>query len=109
MQVQRKAREKEKKRIGIKTKKARGRKAHQGKGSLTSQGLRGGIQGTPRHSRVVAIVLGSLVYVSCVVHFTLRPSIYIFSKLVFPMGGGGGGGGSKVMLTKNLCVNFMHA
>jgi hypothetical protein len=37
---------------------------------------------------VVAIVPGSLVYVSCVVHFALRPSIYICSKLVFPMGGG---------------------
>jgi hypothetical protein len=36
---------------------------------------------------VVAIVPGSLVYVSCVVHFALRPSIYICSKLVFPMGG----------------------
>jgi hypothetical protein len=30
---------KEKKRIRIKTKKARGRKAHQGKGCITSQGL----------------------------------------------------------------------
>jgi hypothetical protein len=36
---------------------------------------------------VVAIVPGSLVYVSCVVHFSLNPSIYICSKLVFPMGG----------------------
>ena len=36
---------------------------------------------------MVAIVPGSLVYVSCVVHFALRPSIYICSKLVFPMGG----------------------
>jgi hypothetical protein len=88
----------------IKTKQARGRKAHQGKGRLTSQGLWGSLQGTPRHPRVVAIVPGSLVYVSCVVHFALRPSIYICSKLVFPMGGF-----SRVMLTKNLCVNFMHA
>jgi hypothetical protein len=47
---------------------------------------------------VVAIVPGSLVYVSCVVHFALRPSIYICSKLVFPMGGF-----SRVMLTKNMC------
>jgi hypothetical protein len=36
---------------------------------------------------VVVIVPSSLVYVSCVVHFSLRPSIYICSKLVFPMGG----------------------
>jgi hypothetical protein len=73
--------------IRIKTKQAKRRKAHQGKGHLTSQGLWGGLQGTPRHPRVVAIVPGSLVYVSCVVHFALRPSIYICSKLVFPMGG----------------------
>jgi hypothetical protein len=73
--------------IRIKTKASKGRKAHQGKGRLTSQGLWGGLQGTPRHPRVVAIVPGSLVYVSCVVHFALRPSIYICSKLVFPMGG----------------------
>jgi hypothetical protein len=86
-QVQRQARAKAKKRIRIKTKKARGRKAHQGKERLTSQHLWGGLQGTLRHPRVVAIVLGSLVYVSCVVHFALRPSIYICSKLVFPMGG----------------------
>jgi hypothetical protein len=62
--------------IRIKTKASKGRKAHQGKGRLTSQGLWGGLQGTPRHSRVVVIVPGSLVYVSCVVHFALRPSIY---------------------------------
>jgi hypothetical protein len=74
--------------IRIKTKASKGRKAHQGKGCLTSKGLWGGLQGTPRHPRVVAIVPGSLVYVSCVVHFSLRPSIYICSKLVFPMGGG---------------------
>jgi hypothetical protein len=90
--------------IKIKTKQAKRRKAHQGKGCLTSQGLWGGLQGTPRHPRVVAIVPVSLVYVSCVVHFALRPSIYICSKLVFPMGGF-----SRVMLTKNICVNFMHA
>jgi hypothetical protein len=36
--------------------------------------------------------------------FSLRPSIYIYSKLVFPMGGF-----SRVMLTKSICVNFMHA
>ena len=53
---------------------------------------------------MVAIVPGSLVYVSRVVHFALRPSIYICSKLVFPMGGF-----SRVMLTKNICVIFMHA
>jgi hypothetical protein len=85
-------------------KQARGRKAHQGKGRLTSQGLWESLQGTPRQQRVVAIVPGSLVYVSCVVHFALRPSIYICSKLVFHMGGF-----SRVMLTKNLCVKFMHA
>jgi hypothetical protein len=79
---------KAKQRIRIKTKQARGRKAHQGKGHLTSQGLWESLRGTPRHQRVVAIVPGSLVYVSCVVHFSLRPSIYICSKLVFPMGGG---------------------
>jgi hypothetical protein len=103
-QVQRQARAEAKQSIRIKTKQARGRKAHQGKGHLTSQGLWGGLQGTPRHPRVVSIVPGSLVYVSFVVHFSLRPSIYIYSKLVFPMGGF-----SRVMLTKNLCVNFMHA
>jgi hypothetical protein len=81
------ARAKAKQSIRIKTKQAKRRKAHQGKGRLTSQGLWGGLQGTPRHPRVVAIVPGSLVYVSCVVHFSLRPSIYICSKLVFPMGG----------------------
>jgi hypothetical protein len=70
-----------------KEKQARGRKAHQGKGRLTLQGLWESLRGTPRHQRVVAIVLGSLVYVSCVVHFALRPSIYICSKLVFPMEG----------------------
>jgi hypothetical protein len=70
-----------------KDKQAKGRKSHQGKGRLTSQGLWKSLQGTPRHQRVVAIVPGSLVYVSCVVHFALRPSIYICSKLVFPMGG----------------------
>jgi hypothetical protein len=86
-QVQRQARAKAKQRIRIKTKQARGRKAHQGKGHLTSQGLWESLRGTPRHQRVVAIVPGSLVYVSCVVHFSLRPSIYICSKLVFPMGG----------------------
>jgi hypothetical protein len=76
--------------IKIKTDVSKGRKAHQGKGCLTSQGLWGGLQGTPRHPRVVSIVPCSLVYVSSVVHFSLRPSIYICSKLVFPMGGGGG-------------------
>jgi hypothetical protein len=35
----------------------------------------------------VAIVTGSLVNVFHVVLFSLRPSIYIYSKLVFPMGG----------------------
>jgi hypothetical protein len=85
--VQRQARAKAKQRIGIKTKQARGRKAHQGKGRLTSQGLWESLRGTPRHQRVVSIVRGSLVYVSCVVHFALRPSIYICSKMVFPMGG----------------------
>jgi hypothetical protein len=73
--------------IRIKPKQAKRRKSHQGKGRLTSQGLWGGLQGTPRHPRVVVIVPGSLVYVSCVVLFSLRPSIYIYSKLVFPMGG----------------------
>jgi hypothetical protein len=73
--------------IRIKTKESKGRKTHQGKGCLTSQGLWGGLQGTPRHPREVSIVPGSLVYVSCVIHFSLRPSIYIFSKLVFPMVG----------------------
>jgi hypothetical protein len=63
--------------IRIKTKASKGRKTHQGKGLLTSQGLWGGLQGNPRHPRVVAIVPGSLVYVSCVVHFASRPSIYI--------------------------------
>ena len=86
-QVQRQARAKEKQRIRIKTKQARGRKAHQGKGCLTSQGLWESLRGTPRHPRVVSIVPGSLVYVSCVVLFALRPSIYIWPKLVFPMGG----------------------
>jgi hypothetical protein len=86
-QVHRQARTKAKKMIMIKTKQARGRKAHQGKGRLTSQGLWESLRGTSRHQRVVAIVLGSLVYVSCVVLFALRPSIYICSKLVFPMGG----------------------
>jgi hypothetical protein len=90
--------------IRIKTKASKEGKAHQGKGHLTSQGLWGGLQGTSRHPRVVAIVPGSLVYVSYVVHFALRPSIYICSKLVFPMGGF-----SRVMLTKNICVNFTHA
>jgi hypothetical protein len=85
--VQRKARAKAKQRIRIKTKQARGRKAHQGKGCLTSQGLWESLPVTPRHPRVVAIVPDSLVYVSCVVHFALRPSIYICSKLVFHMGG----------------------
>jgi hypothetical protein len=56
------------------------------------------LQGTPRHPRRVAIVTSSLVYVFRVVHFALRPSIYIYSKPVFPMGGV-----SKVMLTKNMC------
>jgi hypothetical protein len=86
-QVQRHTTIKEKQMIRIKTKQERGRKAHQGKGRLTSQGLWGGLQGTARNSRVVDVVLGSLVYVSCVVHFSLRPFIYICSKLVFPMGG----------------------
>jgi hypothetical protein len=86
-QVQRQARAKAKQRIGIKTKASKRKKAHQGKGRLTSQGLWESLRGTPRHQRVVAIVPGSLVYVPCVVHFALRPSIYICSKLVFPMGG----------------------
>jgi hypothetical protein len=76
-----------KQRIRIKTKASKRKKVHQGKGRLTSQGLWESLRGTPRHQRVVAIVPGSLVYVSCVVHFSLRPSIYICSKLVFPMGG----------------------
>jgi hypothetical protein len=92
--VQSQARAKEKQRIRIKTKASKRKKAHQGKGCLTSQGLWESLRGTPRHQRVVAIVPGSLVYVSCVVHFSLRPSIYICSKLVFPMGGGGGFPGS---------------
>jgi hypothetical protein len=85
-QVQRQAKAKAKKRIRIKTKKAKRRKDHQGKGCLTSQGLWGSLRGNPRHPRVVSIVPSSLVYVSCVVHFTLRPSISICSKLDFPMG-----------------------
>jgi hypothetical protein len=93
-----------KQKIRIKTKASKRKKVHQGKVHLTSQGLWESLRGTPRHQRVVAIVPGSLVYVSCVVHFSLRPSIYICSKLVFPMGGF-----SRVMLTKNLCVKFMHA
>jgi len=60
--------------------------------------FKGHLQGTPRLPRRVAIVLGSLVNVFCVVHFALRPSIYIYSKLVFPLEGF-----SKVMLTKNMC------
>jgi hypothetical protein len=95
---------KSKQRHQDKDKASKGRKAHQGKGRLTSQGLWGGLQGTPRHPRVVAIVPGSLVYVSCVVHFALRPSIYICSKLVFPMGGFFQG-----HVDQKLCVNFMHA
>ena len=86
--VQSQARAKEKQRIRIKAKASKRKKAHQGRGCLTSQGLWGGLQGTPMHLRVVVIVPGSLIYVSYVVHFALRPSIYICSKLVFPMGGG---------------------
>jgi hypothetical protein len=69
-----------------KDKESKRKKSHQGKGGLTSQGLWESIRGNPRNQRVVAIVLGSLLYASCVVHFSLRPSIYIYSKLVFPMG-----------------------
>jgi hypothetical protein len=50
--------------IKIKTKASKGGKAHQGKGHLTSQGLWGGLQVTPRHPRVVSIVPGSRVYFS---------------------------------------------
>jgi hypothetical protein len=88
--VQRQARAKAKQRIKIKTKQARGRKAHQGKGCLTSQGLWESLQGTPRHQREVAIVPCSLVYVSSVVHFSLRPSIYISAPNWFSPWGGGG-------------------
>ena len=86
-QVQRQAAAKAKQRIRIKTKASKRKKAHQGKGRLTSQGLWESLRGTPRHQRMVVIVPCSLIYVSCVVHFALRPSIYICSKLVFPMGG----------------------
>jgi hypothetical protein len=95
-----------KQRIMIKTKASKRKKVHQGKGRLTSQGLWESIRGTPRHQRVVAIGPGSLVYVSCVVHFALRPSIYICSKLVFPMGGGGFQGhvGQKSMCQIYACL-----
>jgi hypothetical protein len=84
--VQRKSIEKVNQTIGINKKQEKRRKAHQGKGHLTSKGLWGSLQVNLRHLRVVVIVPGSLVYVSFFVHFTLRPSIYICSKLVFPMG-----------------------
>jgi hypothetical protein len=41
---------------------------------------------------------------ACCIYALRYPNIYIYSKLVFPVGGF-----SRVMLTKNICVNFMHA
>jgi hypothetical protein len=54
------------------------RRAHQGKGSLTSMRYQEHIQGTPNNPRVVDIVPGSLVYFFLVVNFSLRSSIYIY-------------------------------
>jgi hypothetical protein len=80
------------------------RRAHQGKGRLTSMGYQAHLQGTPKHPSVVVIVPGSLVYVF-LVNFALSSSIYIYLQTGFPEGLL-----PWVMLTKNTCVlNFMHA
>jgi hypothetical protein len=85
--------------IRIKTKASKGRKAHQGKGHLTSQGLWGGLQGTPRHPRVVVYCTRfTCICFMCCTFFFEAFYIYIYPKTGFPHGGF-----FRVMLTKNMC------
>jgi hypothetical protein len=52
------------------------------------------------------LLLRSFYCIRLLVVFTDHHYIYFHSKLVFPEGGGGL---SRVMLTKNTCVHFMHS
>jgi hypothetical protein len=59
--------------------------------------------------RQATIVSGSFISCTCCIPPSILHLYILPFQTGFPRRGGGGGGLSRVMLTKNSCVHFMHA